>query len=124
MDRFLPNQVINRTRWPTYRVDAAIRRPYKRKDQCVQVALAVDNVMGAWFTLNRGECEDEIQSAELRLHAPVSHDYGLKTARAHLAALGAPEPEMPPYDPSPHEPIEQIDIDTVKLEGGYSKLDF
>ena len=28
-----------------------------------------------------------------------------------LAALGAPEPDMPPYDPSKHEPIEESDID-------------
>ena len=28
---------------------------------------------------------------------PFVYDYGLRTARAHLRALGAPEPEMPPY---------------------------
>ena len=38
-------------------------------------------------------------------------DHGLRTARAHLAALGAPEPEMPPYDASTHEPIEEIPIE-------------
>jgi hypothetical protein len=42
---------------------------------------------------------------------PFAYDYGLRTARAHLRALGAPEPEMPPYDPSKHEPIEEIDIE-------------
>jgi hypothetical protein len=41
---------------------------------------------------------------------PFAYDYGLRTARAHLQALSAPEPEMPPYDPSNHEPIEEIDI--------------
>jgi hypothetical protein len=30
---------------------------------------------------------------------------------AHLRALGAPEPEMPPYDASKHEPIEEIDVE-------------
>ena len=39
---------------------------------------------------------------------PFAYDYGLRTARAHLRALGAPEPEMPPYDASKHEPIEEI----------------
>ena len=43
---------------------------------------------------------------------PFAYDYGLRTARAHLRALGAPEPEMPPYDASKHEPIEEIDIES------------
>jgi tetratricopeptide (TPR) repeat protein len=41
---------------------------------------------------------------------PFAYDYGLRTARAHLRTLGAPEPEMPPYDASKHEPIEDIPI--------------
>jgi tetratricopeptide (TPR) repeat protein len=41
---------------------------------------------------------------------PFAYDYGLRTARAHLRALGAPEPEMPPYDASRHEPIEEVGI--------------
>jgi hypothetical protein len=42
---------------------------------------------------------------------PFAYDYGLRTARAHLRTLGAPEPEMLPYDASKHEPIEDIDIE-------------
>jgi tetratricopeptide (TPR) repeat protein len=42
---------------------------------------------------------------------PFAYDYGLRTARKHLQTLDAPEPEMPPYDPSKHEPIEEIPID-------------
>jgi hypothetical protein len=42
---------------------------------------------------------------------PFAYDYGLRTARAHLRALGAPAPEMPAYDASKHEPIEEIDIE-------------
>jgi tetratricopeptide (TPR) repeat protein len=42
---------------------------------------------------------------------PFAYDFGLRTALAHLQALGAPEPEMPPYDASKHEPIEEIPID-------------
>jgi tetratricopeptide (TPR) repeat protein len=42
---------------------------------------------------------------------PFAYDYGLRTARAHLQALGAPEPELPPYDPAKHEPIDEIPIE-------------
>jgi len=42
---------------------------------------------------------------------PFAYDYGLRSARAHLRALGAPDPEMPPYDASKHEPIEEIPIE-------------
>jgi hypothetical protein len=42
---------------------------------------------------------------------PFAYDYGLRTARAHLRALGASEPELPPYDASKHEPIEEIPIE-------------
>jgi hypothetical protein len=42
---------------------------------------------------------------------PFAYDYGLRTARAHLRTLGAPKPEMPPYDASKHEPIEDVPID-------------
>jgi tetratricopeptide (TPR) repeat protein len=42
---------------------------------------------------------------------PFAYHYGLRTARAHLQTLGAPAPDMPPFDPSKHEPIEEIPID-------------
>jgi tetratricopeptide (TPR) repeat protein len=42
---------------------------------------------------------------------PFAYDFGLRTAREHLRALGAPEPELPPYDASQHEPIEEIPIE-------------
>jgi hypothetical protein len=42
---------------------------------------------------------------------PFAYDHGLRTARAHLRALHAPAPEMPSYDASKHEPIEEIPID-------------
>jgi hypothetical protein len=42
---------------------------------------------------------------------PFSYDYGLRTARAHLEALAAAEPEMPPYDASKRQPIEEISIE-------------
>jgi hypothetical protein len=43
--------------------------------------------------------------------SPFAYDFGLRTARVHLQALGAPEPEMPPYDATKFEPIEEIPIE-------------
>jgi hypothetical protein len=34
----------------------------------------------------------------------------LETARAHLAALDAPEPEMPAFDASAFEPLPEVEI--------------
>jgi hypothetical protein len=31
-------------------------------------------------------------------------------AKAHLAALGAPEPHMPPFDESKFEPMPEVEI--------------
>jgi tetratricopeptide (TPR) repeat protein len=47
---------------------------------------------------------------------PFAYDFGLRTARAHLQALSAPRPEMPPYDPSKREPIEEISIDQIDAD--------
>jgi tetratricopeptide (TPR) repeat protein len=41
---------------------------------------------------------------------PHAYHWGLKKAKAHLAALGAPEPDMPPFDESKFEPIPEVDI--------------
>ena len=42
---------------------------------------------------------------------PFAYAPGLRTARAHLAALGAPEPHLPPFDPPQHEPMPEVEID-------------
>ncbi|MEN3335244.1 MAG: hypothetical protein V7641_4609 [Blastocatellia bacterium] len=43
---------------------------------------------------------------------PFAYHWGLIRARAHLNALGAPEPsDLPPYDESKHEPMPEVDID-------------
>ena len=43
---------------------------------------------------------------------PFAYHWGLEAARAHLNALGAPEPsDLPPYDESQHEPMPEVDID-------------
>ena len=36
---------------------------------------------------------------------PFAYHWGLQKAKAHLAALGAPEPELPPFDESKYEPM-------------------
>jgi tetratricopeptide (TPR) repeat protein len=41
---------------------------------------------------------------------PFAYHWGLEKAKAHLAALGAPEPEMPPFDESQHEPMPEVEI--------------
>jgi tetratricopeptide (TPR) repeat protein len=43
---------------------------------------------------------------------PFAYHWGLEAARAHLAALGAPEPtDLPPYDESRYEPMPEVQID-------------
>jgi tetratricopeptide (TPR) repeat protein len=41
---------------------------------------------------------------------PYAYHWGLEKAKAHLAALGAPEPEMPPFDESKFEPLPEVEI--------------
>jgi len=42
---------------------------------------------------------------------PFAYHWGLVAARKHLQELGAPEPEMPPFDPSKFEPMPEVEID-------------
>jgi len=41
---------------------------------------------------------------------PYAYHWGLVRAKAHLAALGAPEPDMPPFDESKFEPMPEVEI--------------
>ena len=71
MDRSLPRKVHSRTRtgspkW-TADLDPSCTWPYKRKDQCGEVALAFDDVVGSGFAFNRGEGQRQVQPAELGL---------------------------------------------------------
>jgi len=47
---------------------------------------------------------------------PFAYHWGLEKARAHLAALNAPEPALPPYDESKYEPMPEIEIDPPEPE--------
>ncbi|HEX2077938.1 MAG TPA: DUF4062 domain-containing protein [Longimicrobium sp.] len=49
---------------------------------------------------------------------PFAYHWGLEKAKAHLAALGAPEPEMPPFDASQHEPMPEVEINPPDEFGG------
>jgi tetratricopeptide (TPR) repeat protein len=42
---------------------------------------------------------------------PFAYHWGLVTARQHLAALGAAEPSLPPFDESKHETMPEVEID-------------
>lgn len=44
---------------------------------------------------------------------PYAYDYGLTNAKKVLAELGAPEPELPPFDPSKHEPMPDVDLNPM-----------
>ncbi len=41
---------------------------------------------------------------------PFAYHWGLQKAKAHLAALGVPEPMLPPFDASQFEPMPQVEI--------------
>lgn len=49
---------------------------------------------------------------------PFAYHLGLEKAKAHLAVLGAPEPEMPPLDESQHEPMPDVEINPPDEFGG------
>jgi len=42
---------------------------------------------------------------------PFAYHWGLEKAKQHLKELGAPEPEMPPFDESKFEPMLEVEID-------------
>ena len=39
-----------------------------------------------------------------------AYHYGLTNARKHLRELGAPEPELPPFDESKFEPLPDVEL--------------
>jgi len=42
---------------------------------------------------------------------PFAYHWGLVAARKHLQELGAPEPQLPPFDASKFEPMPEVEID-------------
>jgi tetratricopeptide (TPR) repeat protein len=43
--------------------------------------------------------------------SPFAYHWGLEKAKQHLKELGAPEPEMPPFNESKFEPMPEVEID-------------
>jgi hypothetical protein len=41
---------------------------------------------------------------------PYAYYYGLTNARKHLEELGAPEPQLPPFDESKFEPMPDVEL--------------
>lgn len=41
---------------------------------------------------------------------PYAYHFGLTNARRHLQELGAPEPELPPFDASKYEPMPDVEL--------------
>ncbi len=41
---------------------------------------------------------------------PYAYHWGLVKAKAHLKALGAPEPKLPPFDESKFPPLPEVEI--------------
>jgi len=42
--------------------------------------------------------------------ACAPYHYGLTNARKHLQELGAPEPQLPPFDESKFEPLPDVEL--------------
>ena len=89
--------------------DAAERGPYP-VHQADAYNLAADI---AWAD---GDKEAAIAAATQAYQAawcdgpPYAYHWGLEQAKAHLKALGAPEPEMPPFDASTCEPLPEVEL--------------
>jgi hypothetical protein len=47
---------------------------------------------------------------------PFAYHWGLQKAKAHLAALGVPEPTLPPFDESKYEPMPEVEIEPPEEE--------
>jgi len=90
--------------------DAAERGPYPllHADAC--------NVL-AQLERNAGNLEQAIEAATQAYRLawcdgpPFAYHWGLVVAQKHLRELGAPEPEMPPFDESKFEPMPEVEID-------------
>ncbi|MEM9431566.1 MAG: hypothetical protein AAGA32_19015 [Pseudomonadota bacterium] len=63
-----------------------------------------------------GETDAAIAAATEAYHhawcdgPPYAYHWGLEAAGAHLTALGAPEPALPPFDESRFEPLPEVEI--------------
>ena len=65
----------------------------EREDQLWQIAAATKAYTLAW-------CDGP----------PYAYHYGPTNARKHLQELGAPEPQLPPFDESKFEPMPDVEL--------------
>jgi tetratricopeptide (TPR) repeat protein len=103
--------------------DAAERGPYR-----LQQADAY-NVLAA-IAQTEGDTAGAIDAATKAYRAawcdgpPYAYHWGLQKAKQHLAALGAAEPDMPPFDESKFEPLPEVEINPKdEYWGDPEKLD-
>ena len=80
------------------------------------VRLALEN-RGFEVCAEAGDAAEAIEAATRAYELawcdgpPFAYHWGLQAAKAHLQALGAPEPPMPPFDESNYEPMPEVEID-------------
>ncbi|MGH8566892.1 MAG: tetratricopeptide repeat protein [Gammaproteobacteria bacterium] len=89
-------ELARRGPYPTFHADALnvlaqIERDQRNHDAAV--AAATQAYVLAW-------CDGP----------PYAYHYGLTNARKHLAALGAPLPVLPPFDPARFEPLPEVEL--------------
>jgi tetratricopeptide (TPR) repeat protein len=89
--------------------DAAERGPYPLQQADAYSVLAD-------IALAEGDKPAAIDAATKAYRAawcdgpPYAYHWGLVKAKAHLAALGSPEPDVPPFDESKFEPMPEVEI--------------
>jgi len=89
--------------------DAAERGPYPLFEAdafnvLADIALAENDREGA---INAANCA---YRAAWCNGPPFAYHWGLEKAKSHLEALGAPAPDMPPFDESNFEPMPEVEI--------------
>ena len=89
--------------------DAAARGPYPRYQADAYNVLA-DLERAAGNPQAAMEAASKAYQAAWCDGPPYAYHWGLETARAHLTALDAPEPEMPTFDASAFELLPEVEI--------------
>src|SRR6266498_3118397 len=89
-------ELAERAPYPLFHADAfnvlaQIERDEGNKDKAIEAAIKAYRL--AW-------CDGP----------PYAYHWGLQKAKGHLKELGAPEPEMSPFDESKYEPMPEVEI--------------
>src|ERR1035438_5373730 len=96
----------------------ANRYGYVPKGHAISITEMEDNRAGErgipWLDVGDAyiRIEDvDVEEAEWCDGPPFAYHWGLEKAKAHLAALGAPELALPPFEETKYEPMPEIEID-------------